>query len=72
MQDEKKVDQMANLSVPSPGKWILDIFGTHLCRHFFGIGISNMCSKKKKKTDLRWLLKPKCQCNCFCILILYL
>ena len=28
---------MANLSVPSPGKWILDIFGKHIVRSFFGI-----------------------------------
>ena len=28
---------MANLSVPSPGKWISDIFGKHIFRPFFGI-----------------------------------
>ena len=27
---------MAYLSVPSPGKWILDIFGENMFRHFFG------------------------------------
>ena len=27
---------MAYLSVPSPGKWILDIFGNNIFRHFFG------------------------------------
>ena len=26
----KYVVQMANLSVPSPGKWILDIFGKNI------------------------------------------
>ena len=26
---------MANLSVPSPGTWILDIFGKHIFRHVF-------------------------------------
>ena len=25
---------MAYISVPSPGKWILDIFGKHIFRHF--------------------------------------
>ena len=29
--------QIAYLSVPSPGKWILDIFGTHIFRSFFRV-----------------------------------
>ena len=50
---------MAYLSVPSPGKWILDIFGKHIFRHFFvEILDPNIFSKKM---DLRWPLWPKCQ-----------
>ena len=29
--------QMANLSVLSPGKWILDILGKHMFRPFLGV-----------------------------------
>ena len=44
-----KVVQMANLSVLSPGKWILNIFGDHVFRRFWGIlesGISTFLSNK--------------------------
>ena len=40
---------MANLSVPSPGKWISDILGENTFRPCF------------EKMNLRWLLWPKCQ-----------
>ena len=36
---------MAYLSVPSPGKWILDIFGKHIFRHFFEILDTNIFQK---------------------------
>ena len=48
---------MANLSVPSPGKWILDIFGKHVSTLFWEFWIPTFF----EKMDLRWPLWPKCQ-----------
>ena len=36
---------MTNLSVPSPGEWILDIFGKHMLSSFLGIRNSNIFRK---------------------------
>ena len=38
---------MAYLSVPSPGKWILDIFGKKNCGPFFGPGDKTQISRFK-------------------------
>ena len=49
---------MAYLSVPSPGKWISDLFGENIFRQFFDDFLDQHFSKKM---DLRRVLWPKCQ-----------
>ena len=49
---------MAYLSVPSPGKWISDLFGKHIFWTFFRRLFGPTFFEKM---DLRRLLWPKCQ-----------
>ena len=50
-KNKKEVVQIANLSVPSTGKWILDILGKHSCRPFLEIVESEIPTFSKTWTS---------------------